>query len=901
MPRMQMIQRNRQKQTTRLSPRLIIAVSGASLTVIIAAVLFIPGFFSNTDTNAAANGDYRSVQSGNWNATSTWQKYNGSAWIAATATPTNSDGAINIRNGHTVTVTTGVSVDQVTVDAGGFLAQSNGVFTVEDGNGDDLTVNGTINISKTITMKNDAALQVNGLVVLQNGGSLNMQGNSIISINNGGRYRKDGGSQDNNSKHWIIGTGGTYQHNDNGTNLPNIPWVSGSNCEITGMTTQLPSNLDQSFYNLTWNSPGQTMKRNIGSALNVINGDFRMISTGTGSIQLNQSSNQSLDIAGNYYHEGGTLYVTEGGGWTINITGNFIQTGGSLVLTDGASSQGAGTPVMNVTGNFSISGGIFDMSQYTGSNTNNGFGTLNMYGDFSFTGGAITETSTGVGRGIINFMKSGTQSVTSGGTISNSVDFIVSTNSTLNLGTSVLTGTGNFSLVNNGGLILGSANGITSSGASGNVQVTGTRTYSTSGRYTYSGGSSQSTGNGLPATVNSLTIDNASGVTLTGNAAASSSLLLTSGILSTGANTLTLGTSVSATGTLNRTSGFVTGNFRRWIAAAATSNIVFPVGTTSNYNGLTVSFTGAPSAGGTLASAFTSSNPGNATLPLNDAGSIITNVGTAGYWEMVPANGLTGGTYSIDIEGNGFTGINDYVSLRVLFRTNASASWSLRGTHAAGSGSNSNPVVRRTAVTGWGQIGIGGGVSNPLPIKLVSFTGESDDRAIILKWKTAAEQNNDFFTIEKSSDGKIFSELIRIPGAGNTSVAKNYSTADDNPINGTNFYRLRQTDFNGKSTLSKIISVHFTTDELKKEIRIQTVRPNPFTEYFSVDFYSPQPGDVEIALIELSGKIVYKEKYFAQEGNNSFQFNDGQRLKTGYYSVVITDNASVVSEKIVKK
>src|SRR6185295_6090868 len=60
---------------------------------------------------ADALGDYRSVASGNWNSISTWETFNGTSWVAATATPTNSDGVITIRNGHTVTITASVTYD----------------------------------------------------------------------------------------------------------------------------------------------------------------------------------------------------------------------------------------------------------------------------------------------------------------------------------------------------------------------------------------------------------------------------------------------------------------------------------------------------------------------------------------------------------------------------------------------------------------------------------------------------------------------------------------------------------------------------------------------------------------------------------------------------------------------
>ena len=88
-------------------------------------------------TPGVASTQYRSVASGNWNATSTWESStDGSTWVAATATPTDADGAITIRNPHTVTVTASVSADQVTIASGATLHVNNlQTLTIANGTG----------------------------------------------------------------------------------------------------------------------------------------------------------------------------------------------------------------------------------------------------------------------------------------------------------------------------------------------------------------------------------------------------------------------------------------------------------------------------------------------------------------------------------------------------------------------------------------------------------------------------------------------------------------------------------------------------------------------------------------------------------------------------------------------
>jgi hypothetical protein len=95
-----------------------------------------------------------------------------------------------------------------------------------------------------------------------------------------------------------------------------------------------------------------------------------------------------------------------------------------------------------------------------------------------------------------------------------------------------------------------------------------------------------------------------------------------------------------------------------------------------------------------------------------------------------------------------------------------------------------------------------------LPIELLSFRGTTDNVKNYLYWKTASEINNDYFTLERSFDGIYFEPLTRVEGVGNSTQLINYSYIDDNPENIINYYRLKQTDYNGNSSYSNIISIN---------------------------------------------------------------------------------------------
>ena len=82
----------------------------------------------------------------------------------------------------------------------------------------------------------------------------------------------------------------------------------------------------------------------------------------------------------------------------------------------------------------------------------------------------------------------------------------------------------------------------------------------------------------------------------------------------------------------------------------------------------------------------------------------------------------------------------------------------------------------------------------PLPIELLSFRATPDASQVDLDWSTATETNNDYFTIERSTNGVDWSEIVRQPGSGTTTSQVNYHAIDPNPFVGTSYYRLKQTD-----------------------------------------------------------------------------------------------------------
>jgi hypothetical protein len=410
---------------------------------------------------------FRTVTSGNWGDISTWETSNngGLTWVPATSTPDNSSGQITILNGHTVTVAADVTADEVTVASGGQVTISPGItLTIANGaNAIDFTVNGTMS---------------NSGVVISTG---------ALSFT----------------------AGATYIHARDAGAIPAASWATTSNCNITGVTATLPTEISfsQTFGNFLWNCTGQTVNnKSLLGKLQTVKGNMSVESTGTGYLILG-----GLD-AGN-----------------LTIDGSYSQTNGNFAITWGTNAR-----FMLVKTSFSLSGGIFYTSYFT-SEVALPTATLVVAGDFSHTGGTITESSnSNPGSIVFNGTYNGTtgmQTYTSGGTVSNTINFTVNSGAYLKMASesTVVGGAGTFTLSSGGTLGITSASGITTVGtASGNIQTTTGRVFNTGANYIYPGTGAQASGTALPATVNSLSVSGSSNLTLT-----SSPLEIT--------NTLTIG------------------------------------------------------------------------------------------------------------------------------------------------------------------------------------------------------------------------------------------------------------------------------------------------------------------------------------------------------------------------
>lgn len=186
--------------------------------------------------------------------------------------------------------------------------------------------------------------------------------------------------------------------------------------------------------------------------------------------------------------------------------------------------------------------------------------------------------------------------------------------------------------------------------------------------------------------------------------------------------------------------------------------------------------------------------------------------------------------------------------------------------------------------------------SNPLPIELLAFGATCQNDRTEIQWTTASETNNNFFTIERSTDANTFEVLKTIPGSSNSNYIISYNTTDDKPLAGTSYYRLKQTDYDGSSKYSNIISVSCggADDELTISFATTDEQGN-----INLNVNTPHNGNYTITVIDAVGKMLISKGITFGKGTNAFSLNT--RAAAGIYFISIGNEFNTVTRKVLVK
>lgn len=323
-----------------------------------------------------------------------------------------------------------------------------------------------------------------------------------------------------------------------------------------------------------------------------------------------------------------------------------------------------------------------------------------------------------------------------------------------------------------------------------------------------------------------------------------------------------------------------------------TTDFEFPIGdsngTIDRWSPLSVSnITGGASTLTTTAEYFIGSVPNS-----DDIDPTLATISGIEYWDVSPSEGISA-EVTLFWKDADFSEITDEEDLTFAHYNSTSSRWEdMFG--AVGEGSVVGPGGGEGSITAYlssfspVSFGSKGGV-NPLPVILTDFKAELKNNFAEISWITSSEIENDRFEIEKSMNGREFLKISEVKGHGSTSE-ENFYIIKDRPLNGVNYYRLKQIDFSGKYTYSKVVSVE------KNDLLASTpvIYPNPVSSgiigKITIDM-NPEiaiNGDpLSITLIGPTGNTIMRKEVVYS--GNSINLDLDQDLNKGIHFVIVSN------------
>lgn len=180
----------------------------------------------------------------------------------------------------------------------------------------------------------------------------------------------------------------------------------------------------------------------------------------------------------------------------------------------------------------------------------------------------------------------------------------------------------------------------------------------------------------------------------------------------------------------------------------------------------------------------------------------------------------------------------------------------------------------------------------PLPVTLNNFKVTQVGKTNSLTWNTSQETNLDYFEIERSQDGINFSKSGSVKAAGNSSTAQQYQFIDENPVCGTNYYRLRIVDKDNSFKYSDVKSI-------KNSFLNFSLYPNPVIENLLIEINSGKNENAIISISDLQGRTVISRQVTLLQGLNQIPVNVN-KLSSGNYNIRIQSETNSYSRKFSK-
>jgi hypothetical protein len=188
-------------------------------------------------------------------------------------------------------------------------------------------------------------------------------------------------------------------------------------------------------------------------------------------------------------------------------------------------------------------------------------------------------------------------------------------------------------------------------------------------------------------------------------------------------------------------------------------------------------------------------------------------------------------------------------------------------------------------------------VNSALPVKLLYFTGRYVNNQSQLEWETVTEDNVNYFAVERSDDGRQFTQIGTVKATGNSTAPVKYALTDKTAVMGSAWYRLRTVDIDGKSEYSNVIRIINNT----RTINILSVSPNPFETNIRMQVYTDKSFPAAIRITDIMGREMYRAMKVIAAGNNNISLNLPVSLAKGMYILQLISNNEVIWKQRIEK
>lgn len=398
----------------------------------------------------------------------------------------------------------------------------------------------------------------------------------------------------------------------------------------------------------------------------------------------------------------------------------------------------------------------------------------------------------------------------------------------------------------------------------------------------------QAIGGTTSTTFYNLSINNSSNITLNYPCNVSNLLSMVLGkLVTTNTNVLTLTSTASSN--IGNNLSFVDGPMIQTVATVATVNKTYPIGKGNAYRPAVLTVTHSNATSVTYRAEIF--NAAAAALPYG-LPPTISNVSAVRYLRFTRSivsnfsNGKLQMYYDID------DGVANKNTLLVAHDDGA-ATWQNFGGAATANWTGNIISGTFTNFHNYFTLANPPGGGNPLPITLSSFTAKLVNKHVDVKWTTQSEINNDYFTVERSSNNIEYTPIGTVSGSGNTTVAHSYSFTDLEPLRGISYYRLRQTDYDGNSEVFTPVVIQNSTKGTF------TVFPNPACNSSVVHLAGESPLEYSsISVTDITGKIIPATIMMNENGTVDLQIDENYLRRGAVYFISASDGSSVMRQKL---